>query len=130
LAAERIDVLGIQNLRDAIVSLQESPTVEAQVDADVRFHRILAEASGNPLFVYLLDAMAELLRASRVETIGHGGVEPALRGHQAILTAIENRRPAAARQAMGDHVRASMQDLQKVLDRTCAATSRSPGGAV
>jgi DNA-binding FadR family transcriptional regulator len=102
----------------------------------VRFHRILADASGNPLFVFLLDALAELLRASRIETIGYGGIEPALRGHRAILAAVENRDAAAAREAMQEHLRASLDDIRCVLARQQpdgAANSPTPqqplGGA-
>lgn len=116
-AAQRITSEALEALRRAVTDLQAAPCAASQIEADVRFHRILAEASGNPLFVYVLDALAELLHASRRETIGFGGVEPALQGHRQILAAVENRDPEAARCAMQDHLRASLRDVECVLER-------------
>jgi GntR family transcriptional repressor for pyruvate dehydrogenase complex len=111
LAAERMTGEMLVRLRQSIDDLRQAPDVAAQVDADMRFHRILAEAGGNPIFVFLLDALAELLRVSRQKTIGLGGVEPALRGHRAILAAVERGDAAAAREAMQEHLAASLRDL-------------------
>lgn len=111
LAAERIDDEGLLRLHIAVRKLAEGRTVAAQIDADLEFHRVLAEATGNPIYVFLLDALAELLRESRRRTIGRGGVQPALDGHRAILQAVQKGNARVARAAMLDHVQAALSDL-------------------
>ena len=113
LAAERIDDENLLKLHIAVRRLREAATIDAQVEADVEFHRVLAEATGNPVFVFLLDALGELLRKSRRRTIGRGGVEPALAGHVAVLQAVQKRNAKAARAAMIEHVQASLHDLAR-----------------
>ncbi|MES2788229.1 MAG: FadR/GntR family transcriptional regulator [Planctomycetota bacterium] len=110
-AAERINAEGLLRLHIAVRRLTEAKTVEEQSDADLEFHRVLAESTGNPIFVFLLDALAELLRESRRRTIGRVGISPALAGHLAILQAIEKRDVKAARAAMGEHIRCAIRDL-------------------
>ncbi len=95
--------------------MEEAEDVTEQIDADVKFHRTLAEATCNPIFVFLLDAMAELLRKSRRQTIGVGGVGPALQGYRAILAAVEKGDPEASSRAMNEHLQASLRDLQNVM---------------
>ncbi len=113
LAAERITPSDISRLEDANQVMRSATDVADQVEADMRFHRVLAEAAGNPIFVFLLDALAELLRASRRKTIGHGGVGPALAGHEQVLAAVRKRNPTAARRAMQAHLQAAKCDLQR-----------------
>jgi DNA-binding FadR family transcriptional regulator len=112
-AAEHIADEGLARLNDALNEMRADQSLEEQIDADIRFHRLLAEVGGNPIFAYLLDALAELLRVARRKTIGLGGVEPALKGHRAILKAVERRDPKAARQAMRDHLQHSVHDLEQ-----------------
>lgn len=117
LAAERIDDEGLLRLHISVRKLAEAPRPEEQIEADLEFHRILAQATGNPIYVYLMDALAELLRESRRRTIGEGGVEPAVRGHRAVLKAVQNRNPKAARAAMLEHVQAAGRDLAALANR-------------
>lgn len=116
-AASRITDDEIQDLRTTISEMQTAQSIAKQVDADMQFHRILATASRNPIFEFLLDALGELLRASREKTIGLGGVEPALRGHRTILMAVENRDSQAARRAMQDHLEASLNDIRSTAEQ-------------
>jgi GntR family transcriptional regulator, transcriptional repressor for pyruvate dehydrogenase complex len=115
LAAERCSPELIGRLERSNELLAAAPDIPGMVEADIQFHRILAEASGNPLFVFLLDSLAELLRASRQTTIGRGGREPALQGHLAILAAIRTGDAIAARRAMREHVEAALTDLRAEL---------------
>jgi GntR family transcriptional regulator, transcriptional repressor for pyruvate dehydrogenase complex len=108
-------------LKAAIAEMEESPELEAQIDADILFHRALALAGKNPIFVLLLDALAELLRATRRTTIGLGGTEPAMRGHRAILAAVERHDPESARHAMREHLYASVQDLRQAEEMKATA---------
>jgi len=103
-AAARIspDQLGEAEL--ALGDLHAAKTLEQQVAADLRFHRVLAVATGNPVFVVLLDTLAGLLKASRVHTIGTFGAHAAIEGHRDILRALRQRDPKAARDAMLRHL--------------------------
>ncbi len=117
LAAERIGDEDLLRLHIAVRKLAEAKTPESQIEADIEFHRILAEATGNPIYLFLMDALAELLRESRRKTIGLGGVQPALAGHQAVLKAVQKRDPKAARSAMLEHVQAARRDLETLPQR-------------
>jgi DNA-binding FadR family transcriptional regulator len=113
LAAQRIGDEDLLRLHVALRKLRAAATVELQVEADVEFHRVLAEATGNAIFVFLLDALGELLRKSRQRTIGRSGIEPAVAGHTAVLQAVQKHNVKAARAAMAEHVQASLRDLAR-----------------
>ena len=104
LAALRLTDDQLESAELAIDQLQAAKGLVEQVDADLRFHRILAEATGNPVFVVLLDTLAGLLKASRVHTIGTFGAHAAIEGHRDILRALRKRDPRAAREAMLRHL--------------------------
>jgi GntR family transcriptional repressor for pyruvate dehydrogenase complex len=111
LAAQRADAAVCREMEKTLGAMLATDDVGAQVEADMQFHRLLAQATGNPVYVFLLDAMASLLRASREKTIGCGGVEPALRGHRKILNAVRRQDAAAARRAIAEHLEESQRDL-------------------
>lgn len=112
LAAERATPEQLAELQQAIDAQAVAPTAEGQIEADLRFHRVLAEATGNPIFGLLLETLAGLMRSSREKTIRQSGVETALVGHRAILQALRARDAAAARQAMLDHLTLAERDIQ------------------
>src|ERR671935_406131 len=104
---------------------------EAFHTADIRFHENLAAASGNRLLVFLIEAFAEPLRASRQRSFaGHqargGGIEDVIQQHQAILDAVRARNPNQAAQAMREHLRQTEQDLRALLKDTLEE-EREPG---
>lgn len=117
LAAGRISDEDLLRLHISVRKLAEAKSPETQIEADIEFHRILAEATGNPIYLFLMDALAELLRESRRKTIGLGGVQPALLGHQAVLKAVQKRDPKAARAAMLEHVQAARRDIESLPQR-------------
>jgi DNA-binding FadR family transcriptional regulator len=106
----------VQSLQESIAALEAAGDLEPQIEADIRFHHCLAQAGGNPIFLFLLDALAALLRATRRETIGLGGVAPAVAGHRSILAAVERGDAVQARQAMREHLEASLHDLRQAVD--------------
>jgi GntR family transcriptional repressor for pyruvate dehydrogenase complex len=113
LAAERIDHFLLTQADRAVSDLEHAKTLDEQVAADLRFHRVLAEATGNPLFVVLLDTIAGLLKASRVHTIGTFGIRAALDGHRDILRALRRRDAKAAREAMLHHFRWNERQIRE-----------------
>lgn len=84
--------------------------------ADACLHDLIATAAGNPL---LRDAITKLhvhVHLYRVRCDARVSVE-AIAEHDAILTAIANRKPQAAARAMRSHLRASYGRLGSVLRR-------------
>jgi GntR family transcriptional repressor for pyruvate dehydrogenase complex len=113
LAAERATVTDMENLEQSIAAQAAARTKNRRIEEDVRFHDLLAEATGNPIFGMLLKAMGGLMRRSRQETLERSGVERSLTGHRAILEAIKRRNPQAARQAVLDHLTHAEHDLRE-----------------
>lgn len=111
LAAERATPEHLDELQKAIDEQANGRTLESQIEADLRFHRVLAEATGNPFFGLLLETLAGLMRNSRQQTLAQSGVAVALQGHRAILKALRARNGSAARTAMLEHLRLAERDL-------------------
>jgi len=88
-----------------------SASLESQVAADLQFHVVLAEASGNPLFGLVLGPIQHLLIESRRRTLGRHGSQLAHAHHAAILEAVRRRDPLAAESAMRRHLEANFQHL-------------------
>jgi GntR family transcriptional repressor for pyruvate dehydrogenase complex len=114
LAARHITPEQLADLHAAVAELAAASDREAQVDADTRFHRILAEATGNPLFGLILDVLAQQLRESRRQTLAHSGVAMALGYHRRILAAVEAGDTEAARREMIGHVEQTQRDLEEI----------------
>jgi len=112
LAADRRTPAHLELLETSLKELHVLRTLELRVDADLRFHRTLPEATGNPVFLLLLDTVAGLLRASRYASIGTHGAQAAIDGHRDILDAVQARKPAAARDAMLRHLAANEAQLK------------------
>ena len=86
-------------------------SLEAHVGADLEFHALLAEASGNPLFGLVLAPIQELLIESRKRTLGKHGAPLALEHHAAILDAVRRRDEPAAVEAMRRHLQVNERHL-------------------
>jgi len=117
LAAERANAEHLRQLDRAVQDLVTAARLDDRIEADVRFHRVLAEATGNPVFVLLLETLAEFLHESRQRTLAYSGVEQALIGHRAILEAVRHCDPRLAREAMQQHLRLAARDLQSAGER-------------
>jgi len=92
----------------------ESLSLKSLVDADVEFHAILAEATGNPFFQMILGPIQELLVESRRRTISQFGARLAHEHHERILAAIKARRPRVAHKAMSDHLQTNARHLAQL----------------
>lgn len=106
LAAQRAQPADIKRLRRAYKEMRlavDDP--EGLPLLDVAFHRAIAEICGNELFLMMLDSIGGILTEIRERTLGlPGRPASALRYHRAILEAIADKDPVAARQAMEDHL--------------------------
>jgi len=111
LAAHRATPEQIAALEATIVELSAAKNLAARVEADNRFHELLAESTGNPVFSLLLTTVSGTLRRSRSETLARTGVGRALEGHRAVLDAVRRKDPEASRHAMREHLKMAEQDL-------------------
>jgi GntR family transcriptional repressor for pyruvate dehydrogenase complex len=85
----------------------------AFIDADLRFHMTVAEASGNRVARYLMQAIRGLLQRA-LSSVYHvpGSPDRAIEMHQLILEAIRDRRPDVARARMHEHVESVERDIR------------------
>ena len=113
LAAERATGEHLRQMSEANEALAKAQTIEAQILADMRFHKIVAEATGNPVFAIVLDVLAQFLFESRRKTLKQSGAKVALRHHRQLLKAIEERDLTKARQAAADGMRQTEADLKR-----------------
>jgi GntR family transcriptional regulator, transcriptional repressor for pyruvate dehydrogenase complex len=112
LAARRATPEQLQEMRAAVQCLAEATDLESQIAADLRFHKRLAEATGNALFGIILDVLADLLHESRRRTLGQSGVGVALGYHRRILAAVEAGDAAGARDEMLQHLERTKHDIE------------------
>ena len=78
--------------------------VEQATAADVEFHNLIAKATQNDLFSFLLASIGEALIEVRHETLATGSGKRTLDAHAKILNAIAKSDPARARAAMLEHL--------------------------
>lgn len=120
LAAERRSAEGLARIERALsdmVRLQGSST--ALIEADLRFHQSILDATGN-LFLASFGAVIESsLQASfRLGwSSGHQPPEYALRQHQGVMEAIRDGRGADAYGVMTQLLRSAMEDVREALLR-------------
>ncbi|GIJ60885.1 FadR/GntR family transcriptional regulator [Virgisporangium aurantiacum] len=96
----------LDRLRDLHKQLKAAKAdVERAAVLDVAFHREIAVATGNPLFVVIIDSIEPALLDIRRRTLGSPG-RPArsLRAHALILDRIAAGDPDGAEAAMAEHL--------------------------
>jgi GntR family transcriptional repressor for pyruvate dehydrogenase complex len=75
-------------------------------EGDAGFHHAIALAARNEVLLHLIDAMAEVIAESRVESLSEPGRPPrSLQAHRRILAGIEAGGSDAAAEAMRSHLR-------------------------
>jgi GntR family transcriptional repressor for pyruvate dehydrogenase complex len=103
----------LRQMAATIRTIQEHRSdAELCLQQDLRFHQILVEASGNPVFEIMLAPLTELLKESRKRTISQG-VDRVIFGHRAVLQALRERSPQKAARAMHRHLEMAEEDLRK-----------------
>jgi GntR family transcriptional repressor for pyruvate dehydrogenase complex len=79
--------------------------IPAASRVDFEFHRALAAASGNDLFLVMLDSVGDMLREMRDRAYDRKGVgESGLREHREILGLVDAKDEQGARAAMAKHL--------------------------
>lgn len=121
MAARTITEAQLAELAAVLAELKEArDDADRWVAADVRFHGILAQASGNTLIAFLIEA----LRDTTAETIRVMHAQRSLRDqdatyrrHEAIHRAVAARDPEAARAAMAAHFAATEPVVSALIAR-------------
>jgi len=83
---------------------------EQAIAYDLRFHEVIATASGNNRLRNEIRRYRLLVRSFCVITGKRAALQQALKEHLAILDALSTGRPAQARKAMADHVTARLEE--------------------
>lgn len=109
--AERATAADLKALTACHARFEAASTFEAQVQADMAFHCLLAEASGNKIAALLIQSLSELLQTSLSHGYSRVTKDKAVADHAKILRAILARLPAAAAKAMRTHLEHARTDL-------------------
>lgn len=105
IAAERATPDDVDALAAVCREMEEQIfDVEAASLLDLEFHRQIARATHNELYLLLLDSIGRALIDIRRENLGAGSADETLKGHRAILEAIAAGSRQRARKAMADHL--------------------------
>jgi GntR family transcriptional repressor for pyruvate dehydrogenase complex len=104
-AAERSTEDDVRRLREVHERMQrDDGDVDAAARDDLEFHRTVARATQNDLYLLLMDSIGGALIDIRRENLGSGSAPMTLGQHQAILDRIAARDQVGARAAMAAHL--------------------------
>ncbi len=117
MAALRIPVEELDALEDGLNALGPDPSVEELVASDLEFHRGIVQASGNSVLCSLLDGLSGPTTRARVwrGLTQEDAISRTLSEHRAILAALRDRDPEAARSWATVHVASVEQWLRSTL---------------
>lgn len=106
IAAERADTDDVQRLEKALEAMESNlGRGRPFIEADMRFHRIIAEISGNPIYAAVSQAMLQWLSEYHVDMVSFPGAEDVtLQEHRAILARLRENDIEGAAQIMADHL--------------------------
>ena len=103
LAAMRATSEDVMAMRDAIIQMESGKTVKEIAEQDMRFHALIAKASGNEIVQYIFRITKDTYANMFMENVTHLGASGALQ-HRQILLDIQVRDSEAARQHMNAHL--------------------------
>lgn len=109
LAAQRRTADHLQRLRGTLAEMELAvQRGHSGADADVRFHQIVADATGNPLFAEMYAFLAThidlAIETARIHSVLHGTWQQAHDEHVTIFQALEAGQPERARDAILRHI--------------------------
>ena len=107
LAAGRRNDHDLTSMRAAIIKMEDE--IQAGgigTEGDAAFHHAIALAARNEVLLHLIDAMAEVISETRIESLSEPGRPPrSVDAHRDILAAIEVESATEAAEAMRKHLR-------------------------
>jgi GntR family transcriptional repressor for pyruvate dehydrogenase complex len=104
-AAERATAADVEQLRLVHERMQSDVhDVDAAAGDDLEFHRLIAVATQNDLYLLLMDSIGSALIDIRRDNLGSGSAPATLDQHEQILESIASRDAAGARASMQNHL--------------------------
>ncbi len=97
---------------------------------DVLFHRIIAQASGNPILAAIMETVTSSMYDKRRKTVERAiDLRESAEMHREIYRAVRSRRPADARRLMEQHLRMAQtaQGMERPADKKAAAPAPKDG---
>jgi GntR family transcriptional repressor for pyruvate dehydrogenase complex len=97
---------------------------------DVLFHRIIAQASGNPILAAIMETVTSSMYDKRRKTVERAiDLRESAEMHREIYRAVRAHKPADARRLMEQHLRMAQtsQGMERPVDRKAAAPSPKDG---
>lgn len=121
LAARNASRATVGAMHSAVDEMRRSiGSPEAFSEADIRFHELLATATGNQLMTILIEELSDSQRVSRAQSVlGHERLgrrlDEVLDQHVRILDCVERQDESGAASAMRRHLRSTEKDLTAAL---------------
>lgn len=115
LAATRLDDKGLGDLESTITQMRdEIDDQHSFLDANKRFHDIIAWSSGNSLFGYIIDSLSGIMdgNAIGIDYPSHRR-QAILKAHVEILNALRDHDPVASEERMREHISAYERYVQR-----------------
>ena len=134
LAAVQAGRAAVSAMELALAAMREAADDPVALhETDIGFHASLAAGAGNQLLSFLIEAMEEPLRASRMRSMrGHlargGTVEDVIEQHARILDRVRDRDPRGAAAAMLAHLEQTARDLRAAFRLTGLRLDPEPAG--
>ncbi len=106
MAATRIDEPTLAALDELVDRMTNATSESERIDSDIAFHRLIAQASGNPVLEALIEALSgRTVRGRLWRSISQTGADEATHAeHRAILAALADHDPDRARARMAAHL--------------------------
>jgi DNA-binding FadR family transcriptional regulator len=117
LAATRMSAEDVAKLREICQQLAPDPSIEALVQNDLEFHRLIAAGTGNTVLCSLIDGISGPTTRARIwrGLTQEGAVARTREQHQAILEAIAAHRPDVAQSWATVHIDGVEEWLRRAL---------------
>ena len=131
LAAERATSEQIATLAEEIAEMYASlDDPEQFLTHDMRFHQMLAAASGNRILPALMNMVAKILLEARFNTTPSAAeLKETAESQRRIYRRIRERQPETAREAMREHLlKAKKAQAEEVADNFAAETGKKISG--
>lgn len=117
-AALRMEKVEFAELTVAMNAMEEAESAEELIQADVQFHRIVADGTGNSMAATFVNGLGQATVRGRVWRLvqEESSVETVIAEHQAILGALTEHDPVLAESAASVHVASVDRWLRRALN--------------
>jgi DNA-binding GntR family transcriptional regulator len=129
-AANRIDETGLARLADALEVMREAAArddARGEVDADIKFHHLIVEASGNRLLRHFWESMRLETTTFLTVALTRRPLHQLAERHGPILAALRAKDPIAAEDAMRHHIEEAGEWVRSMAEKEPAAETATPG---